>query len=143
MNIRASVVLMAIVAAITGLPATASGQGYRPPAGPTITPFLDYFNAPISPLMDNYHTYVRPRAELRSNLSRLGTSVNQQNRRLDQLGQDFRQFNPSQAAPTGTGSSFMNYSHYYSGIRQQAHTFDRPAYRSVDSGGSRGASRGY
>ena len=70
MNFRLFAPLIVIVAAILGLPSAAVAQVYRPPAGPTITPYLDYFNAPISPLMDNYHTYVRPRAELRSSLSR-------------------------------------------------------------------------
>lgn len=129
MNARTSALALLIAAAIAALPSAASGQGYQPPAGPTITPYLDYFNAPTSPLLDNYHNYVRPRADLRSNLSRLGTAVNQQDRRLNQLGNDFQQANPSEAAPTGTGSTFMNYSHYFSGSQQQAHSPQRRAYR--------------
>lgn len=129
MYFRLSAPLIVIVAVILGLPSAAEAQVYRPPAGPTITPYLDYFNAPISPLLDNYHTYVRPRAELRSSLSRLGTAVNQQNRRLDQLGNDLQQMNLSGAAPTGTASTFMNYSHYFSGIQQQGQAPQRRAYR--------------
>jgi len=130
-----------IAAAVLGLPSAALAQLYQPPAGPTITPYLDYFNAPISPLMDNYHTYVRPRADLRSSLSRLGTAVNQQNRRLDQLGNDFQQRNLSGAAPTGTGSTFMNYSHYFSGIQQQGYAPQRRAYRGNVSGVAGGRGR--
>jgi hypothetical protein len=138
---------MTIVSAITLLPSAASGQGYQPPAGPTITPYLDYFNAPLSPLLDNYRMYVRPRADLRSSLRGLGTAVNQQNQRLDQLGNDFQQANTSEAAPTGTGSTFMNYSHYFSGNQQQAYSPQRSAYRGGGSGvavgrGGRGAGAG-
>jgi hypothetical protein len=80
-------------------------------------------------LLDNYHTFVRPRANLRSSLNRLGAAVNQQEQRLNQLGNDFQQMNPSRAAPTGTDSTFLDYSHYYSGIQQQGHTRQRTAYR--------------
>jgi hypothetical protein len=119
MNFRASALAMAIVAATATLPSDASGQGYVSPGGPTITPYLDYFSLPVGPWQDNYHTFVRPKAELRSNLSRLGTAVNQQGRRLNQLGNDLQQLETSsRAAPTGTGSTFMNYSHYYSGLSQ-------------------------
>ena len=131
MNVRASTLAMAIVAATAALPSAASGQGYISPSRPTITPYLDYFSVPVGPWQDNYHTFVRPRAELRSNLNRLGAAVNQQGRRLNQLGNDVQRLETtSQAAPTGTGSTFMNYSHYYSGITQQGYSPQRRAYRS-------------
>lgn len=117
MGARASALAVAIAAAITVLPTVASGQGYQPPAGPTISRYLDYFNAPVSPLLENYHTYVRPRADLRRNLNELGAAVQQQDNRLNQLGNDLA--NPRAAAPTGTGSTFMNYSHYYGGGARQ------------------------
>lgn len=142
MNVRLSKLVTVIAGVVLGLPSAALAQMYQPPAGPTITPYLDYFNAPISPLMENYHTYVRPRADLRSSLSRLGTAVNRQSRRLDQLGNDFQQLSLSEAAPTGTGSTFMNYSHYFSGIQQQAYAPQRRAYRGSSSGGG-GGFRGY
>jgi hypothetical protein len=139
MNVRASALAMAIVAATAGLPSAASGQGYQSPAGPTITPYLDYFSVPVGPWLDNYHTYVRPRAELRSNLNRLGAQAYQQERRLNQLGNDFQQMNSSVAAPTGTGSTFMNYSHYFT--QPVAH---RGGSRNAETAtaGHRGGSRG-
>jgi hypothetical protein len=136
MNTRSSLLVLAIVAVIAGLTSSALAQGYRPPAGPTITPYLDYFNAPVSPLLENYHTYVRPRAELRSNLNQLGATSYQQDYRLNQLGDNLLQTKPSKAAPTGTGSTFMNYSHYYSGTRQHAHTPQRSAHRGGGGGGA-------
>lgn len=134
MNVRSSALVTVIGAIFIGLPSGATAQGYQPPAGPTITPYLDYFNAPISPLLENYHTYVRPRADLRSRLRGLDTAMTTQQRRLDQLSGDFQQLNSSPAAPTGTGSTFMNYSHYFSGVQQQAYTPQRNAYRGGTAG---------
>ncbi len=143
MDARTGLMFLAILAVLTTSASSASGQGYRPPAGPTITPYLDYFNAPLSPLLDNYQMYVRPRSELRSNLRGLGTAVTRQNQRLDQLGTDFQQMQPSEAAPTGTASTFMNLSHYYSGNRQAAYTPQRPAYRGGGGVAVGGGGRGF
>lgn len=142
MNARTCAVLVVVLAALSTLATPAAAQFYRPPAGPTITPYLDYFNAPISPLLENYHTYVRPRADLRNRLRGLDTAMTQQQRQLDQLSGDFQQLSSSRAAPTGTGSTFMNYSHYYSGIQQQAYTPQRNAYRAGTAGGGGGGFRG-
>lgn len=119
MNMRTSIFLTAIIAAMASGPTIARAQGYRPPAGPTITPYLDYYNVPISPLLDNYYTYARPRAELRSYLNRQDMAISQQSQRLNQLGNQMSQMTPA-AAPTGTGSTFFNHSHYYPGMSRQA-----------------------
>jgi hypothetical protein len=143
MGIRASALAVAMAAAVTVPPTVVSGQGYQPPAGPTMSRYLDYFNAPISPLLDNYHTYVRPRADLRSNLNQFGAALQQQDNRLNQLGNDLAR--PTAAGPTGTGSTFMNYSHYYGGgTRQRTPTAQRGASRgNFGAGVARGAGVGF
>ena len=127
MHARASAWAFLILAAVTALPSTASAQRYQPPAGPTITPYLDYYRLPTGPLMDNYHDYVRPRSELQSRFDRVGTAIGQQRNRLGELQEDLQQVNPSGAASTGTHSTFQNLSHYYSGVRQSARSPQRSA----------------
>jgi hypothetical protein len=145
MNVRCFALGIITLVAFAGLTSVVSAQVYQPPAGPTITPYLDYYNLPTSPLLSNYQNYVRPRAELRANLNQLGTAVNRQNERLDLLQNDFQQLTPSGAAPTGTGSTFLNYSHYYGGVRQESYTPQRRAYRGnvgIGVGRGLGAGRG-
>lgn len=125
MSIRFCTLAMVTAAIVTCAASTGSAQLYRPPAGPTITPYLDFFNVPINPMLGNYHTFVRPRADLQSRLSDLGTSVRNQDRRLDRLSDDFQQTRHAQAAPTGTGSTFMYHSHYFPGTRQQGRAMPR------------------
>ncbi|TVS09999.1 MAG: hypothetical protein EA424_26075 [Planctomycetaceae bacterium] len=122
--------VQAIVTAILfySLTHTATAQWWSPPAGPTITPQLDHFSRPVG-MLDTYHTFIRPRAELRSRLIGLDAAVTQQDRRLDQINHNLMQTSSSQTAPTGTGSSFMNHSHFYPGLRPMPRTRDRSGFQ--------------
>lgn len=89
------------------------GRSYQP-SRPTLSPYLNFFRSDTG-VMDNYNTFVRPRQQLQDEL-------NQQNYRLRTLNRDINQLEqqqatqtirPSTIAPTGVGSTFMNYSHYY------------------------------
>ena len=143
MHARASAWAFLILAAVTALPSTASAQRYQPPAGPTITPYLDYYRLPTGPLLDNYHDSVRTRAELQSRFDRVGTAIGQQSNRLGDLQEDVQQVHPSGAVSTGTHSTFQNLSHYYSGMRQSAHSPQRSASRgNVGIGVGRGVKAG-
>jgi hypothetical protein len=128
MHLRFFVRAMVSVILFYSLTHTATAQWWTPPAGPTITPHLDHFNRPFG-VLDTYHTFIRPRAELRSRLIGLDAAVTQQERRLDQIDHNLIQTGSSQTAPTGTGSSFMNHSHFYPGLTQPPRTRDRPAFQ--------------
>ena len=88
---------------------------YTPPAGPTISPYLQYFRQPTG-VLNNYNQFVRPRQELRSTLQ----NQNQQLRQLDDnvrnARRDINTLSQTRGAgvrPTGVGSAYMNFSHYY------------------------------
>jgi hypothetical protein len=81
-------------------------------------------------MLDNYNEWIRPRADLQYRLGRIGADVRQQGQRLDQLDFDYLQTSPSGIAPTGTGSTFMNHSHYFPGMPTPNRQLgNRPAYR--------------
>ena len=81
---------------------------------PALSPWFQLYQDNPGPL-SNYHTYVRPRMELQKTLDQQRADLRRQNARVNSLGQ---QMSGMQRAypirPTGTASSFMNYSHYYS-----------------------------
>ena len=81
---------------------------------PALSPWFDLYRSDPGPL-GNYHSYVRPRMELQETLDQQRAGLRQQGARINSLG---RQMSAMQQAypirPTGTASSFMNYSHYYS-----------------------------
>ena len=93
---------------------------YRPPAGPTLTPYLNYYRADLSTLPSNYDSFIVPQQRLQRNLYDLARTQQADFRKVET---DIKQVRTSAAAPTGVGASFLNYSHYYrlpqGGFRQQ------------------------
>jgi hypothetical protein len=86
---------------------------YRPPGGPTMPRALDYFRRDVG-VLDPYNTFVAPRRQLDRNLQTLQQQEEYNARRTQQeLSQINTQMRQSTAAPTGTGATFMNYSHYF------------------------------
>lgn len=86
---------------------------YSPPGGPTMPRALDYFRRDVG-VLDPYNTFVSPRRQLDRNLQTL-RQQEEYNARLarQEISQLNSQIRESTAAPTGTGATFMNYSHYY------------------------------
>jgi hypothetical protein len=60
--------------------------------------------------LDNYHSFVKPDLELQRTLSQQNNALMQNAAGIQMLGQ---QVQNGQVRPTGTGSVFMEYSHYY------------------------------
>ncbi len=88
---------------------------------PPLSPWLSLYRHDTGPL-DNYHTFVRPQLQLRE-------TIRKQDSRIQMLGQEVTQFQENGGVPpTGTGSVFMSYSHYY----------PTPGSSSVSSSGSSG-----
>ncbi len=66
-------------------------------------------------LLDSYNANVRPQQQLRQTLNRQQAAIQRQNAGMRSLGQRLSAFErPQRVRATGTGSTFMNYSHYYS-----------------------------
>lgn len=93
--------------------APASGQQrYRSPYGPTLSPYLEYLRAQPG-VIPNYYQFIRPQRELRQTLNQYDRTLTQEQRQIRQLEGQLHQIKESPAAPTGTGATFQNYSHYY------------------------------
>jgi hypothetical protein len=109
-QLRASVMLL-MLGCVFASTVPAMGQRYSvpsyQPATSTLSPWFNLYQRNTGPL-DNYHMYVRPQLQLQSTLQR-------QDANIQLLGQAVAQplEQKSAAAPTGTGSGFMSYSHYY------------------------------
>ena len=119
---RSQVILTLVIAAaalLTALPASAQyPSGRRPyspfqPARPTISPWFNLYNQEGGAL-DNYHTFVRPEMRLRNTLRQQQYDINRQGMDIQSMRRNMSGVNRTLGMrPTGSGSMFMNYSHYY------------------------------
>jgi hypothetical protein len=97
---------------------------YRP-ATPTFSPYFGLFQQG-SGILPNYYTFVRPEQQLRETLRRGDATVRRQGVAIGSLQRQVSVFErEALAPPTGTGSVFMDYSHYYPGYS----AVGRPATR--------------
>jgi len=97
---------------VSTTPSWAQRPSYRPNT-PTLSPWFGLYNRDSGPL-SNYHNFVRPRQQVYRALRQQRSEIQRQSSDLHMLGQQvlgMRQTNSLR--PTGIGSTFMNYSHYY------------------------------
>ncbi len=88
---------------------------------PTLSPWLDLFRADLG-VLDPYNSLVRPRLELQDRLRRQQLDLARQAAGLSAMRQQMIQASrPTTIRPTGAGSVFMDYSHYYPGFQGGAH----------------------
>jgi hypothetical protein len=101
--------------AILGPTTECRSQTPYQPTTPTISPWINLFQSRPGPL-GNYNSYVRPQMELQDTLQQQGAYIQQQGVGLQTLGRTLWQVEHTvRMRPTGSGSVFMNYSHYYPG----------------------------
>ncbi|MFZ5830229.1 MAG: hypothetical protein ACOY3P_09075 [Planctomycetota bacterium] len=84
---------------------------------PLQSPWFDLFRRDGGPL-PNYYQFVRPRQEIERQFARQQLVNASQQRQIGSLGARLsaEQRGP-QLSPTGSAAGFMNYSHFYSGLR--------------------------
>lgn len=97
-----------VVGGMVSAPTAFAQPRYYPQNGP-ISPWMNIFQRQPGPL-DNYHSYVRPEFQLRNTLGLQNAALQQQAAGLQAVGQNQQ---AGQIAATGTGSVYMNLSHYY------------------------------
>jgi hypothetical protein len=104
--------LLAILALAWASPSWGQ-MGYNPPRGP-ISPWMNMFQRRVGPL-DNYNSWVRPQIQLQDAMARQNFAIQQQAAGLEALGQqvEVKPGAHQPIRPTGTGSVFMNFGHYY------------------------------
>jgi hypothetical protein len=98
-----------IVLALCGQQAAAQFPRYQPPGGPVLPRELDYFRQDTG-VLDNYNAFIAPRRQLDQTLKSM--QAKQQTDARD-AQRSIALLKESVVAPTGTGASYMNYSHYY------------------------------
>jgi hypothetical protein len=105
----AFVLLLAIVTS----PDWAGAQTTYRPSSPTFSPWLNLYQRNSGPL-DPYHTMVLPRFQLRNTLQQQASEIDLNSSMINTNGQQLSQIQEQGGVePTGTGSVFMQYSHYY------------------------------
>jgi hypothetical protein len=111
--IRSKAILLGLFVMGTLWTPLAFGQtGYYPPRGP-ISPWMNIFQRKPGPL-DNYHSYVQPDLRMQAEFNRQNNALLRNAQGLQFLGQQMETAQrETQVRPTGTGSVFMEYSHYY------------------------------
>jgi hypothetical protein len=88
-------------------------QVLAPGNRPIFSPWFGLYQRNGGPL-DNYHTFVQPQIELSNTLQRHHVAIQRNNEGIVALGRGMSQFEEQGTVhPTGTGSVFMDYSHYY------------------------------
>jgi hypothetical protein len=107
---RTAVLISAVLAALlSAQQAAAQYPRYVPPAGRTLPNELNYFRRDVG-VLDQYNGFIAP---LRQLDNQLRTMQNQQRADFQSAERAISQIRTSQAAPTGVGAGYMNYSHYY------------------------------
>lgn len=92
---------------------TASAQiRYQSPSGPTLPSQLNYFRRDVG-VLDQYNTFIQPQRQLEAQLRQMNQQQLDEYRSTQRQLEQLKEIRPSQAAPTGTGAIFLNYSHYY------------------------------
>jgi hypothetical protein len=96
-------------------PGQAQVPRYVSPAGGPLPSQLNYFRFDgLTPLLGNYNGIVAPMQNYDYQLQQMRQ---EQHLAMRSVEREFAQIRQSQAAPTGVGATFMNYSHYYGGLR--------------------------
>jgi hypothetical protein len=104
----------ALVIAGVCVPSLFAQMGYYSENG-TISPWMNMFQRHPGPL-DNYHSFVQPQMQLQRTLALQGAALQRHRTEIQSLGQAMSESqHEGGIPPTGTGSVFMDYSHYYSG----------------------------
>jgi hypothetical protein len=113
-RITISLLLTAACCLLADPPSAKAQSRYRA-ASPTISPWINLQRRDPGPL-GSYLSNVRPEQQLRETLGDQERQLRSNAGRLAMLGQELRQTAAKQTVrPTGTASTFMNYSHYYPG----------------------------
>lgn len=105
-------VVFGLLLCIAIRPAQAQRQyrRYSPPAGPVFSPQFNLLREDTGVIGDPYNAFVVPRRQLDNQLRYMArqqqTDVRAARQQLDQIRR-------SESAPTGSGATFMNYSHFY------------------------------
>jgi hypothetical protein len=110
---KARIFITSMVATVLALvcvgPVWSQYPRYRPPGGSPLPNALNYFRQDVG-VLDPYNAFIAPRREIDNRFRELAF---RQQTEYQATRQAIGMIRASEAAPTGTGATFMNYSHYY------------------------------
>jgi len=112
--IRPRLILLSLllVGGTVWTPSVFAQPRYFPNRGP-ISPWMNMWQRQPGPL-DNYHTYVQPEMQLQGVVSQQHNALMRNATGIQDLGEQMENGQKEiPVHPTGTGSVFMQYSHYY------------------------------
>jgi hypothetical protein len=92
----------------------AEGQTRFYPSRPTFSPWLYLYRGQTGPL-DPYNAWVRPQMEYQDAMRAIERRFREQETSINRLRQENQLLRESTLPPTGVGSRFMDYSHFYGG----------------------------
>jgi hypothetical protein len=95
--------------------AEAQIPGTYPPPGlnrPLMSPYFQLFRDDTG-ILPNYYQFYRPARTVQQGFWLQNRAIQSQQAEIRGLTQQLNTAQQTQVAPTGTGSVFMNYSHYY------------------------------
>jgi hypothetical protein len=93
--------------------APSAAQGYQPPAGSPISPYLNLFRRDVG-VLNNYYNYLVPQSQLDNALRLQAASINSLQGDVQRVrGELQRAEEEVGIRSTGVGGGFMFYSHYY------------------------------
>ena len=102
-----TVMLAISILSVSTAYAQSGGSNYQAPKGGTISPWIKLFDRNSSGV-DNYHALVRPEIQLRSAMKQQDMGLKDLTSQVDNNKDKLEKF-----SATGSGSVFMQYSHYY------------------------------
>ncbi len=112
--VAAATVLCAAALSVQAVWAQGSPRASYQPSVPTLSTWFNLYQR-NSGALDNYHTFVRPERQLQDALRQQNTTIQRQGEGIRGLTGQMNELQQgrSPAHPTGAGSVFMDYGHYY------------------------------
>jgi hypothetical protein len=116
--VRAAAVAPLSLAFLAFMPATATAQQgyYVPPGGSPFSPYLDLYRRDTG-LLNQYYNFIIPRRQLTETLNQQRAAITNLQTQVQSNRAQLRPTPTARIGPTGVGSVYMNYSHYYGGSR--------------------------
>jgi hypothetical protein len=102
---------LVLVLGASAAPSALAQVRYYPTSGP-ISPWMNMWQRKPGPL-DNYHQYVQPEMHLQGVISQQHNALSRNTAGIQVLGEQIGKNREIPVQPTGTGSVFMQYSHYF------------------------------
>jgi hypothetical protein len=129
---RINIAVLFLLGVALATPDASAQRRYQPAYGPTITPYLQYLNPNPGPT-NAYYSYIQPRRQMQQTLRQIQSSFQQNQAGLNAVN---TQLMRRPQMPTGSATTYLNFSHYYGGFNGGA-GFSQGGGRAFGQSGAR------